>query len=68
VETINENFVSPSTASSDGQAVHIEEMIAALRRHGHEVRVVSPGNGDHPGWAARSGGPLAQIRFAQIRL
>jgi glycosyltransferase involved in cell wall biosynthesis len=45
------------TASSDGQAVHIEEMIAALRRHGHEVRVVSPGNGDHPrmggkiGWA-----------------
>jgi glycosyltransferase involved in cell wall biosynthesis len=30
------------TASKDGQAVHIEEMIAALRAQGHEVRVVSP--------------------------
>ena len=45
------------TASSDGQAVHIEEMIAALRRQGHEVRVVSPNNGGHHrmggkiGWA-----------------
>ena len=45
------------TASGDGQAVHIEEMIAALRRQGHEVLVVSPGNGDHHrmggkiGWA-----------------
>ena len=31
------------TASKDGQAVHIEEMIEALRSEGHEVRVVSPG-------------------------
>ncbi|MGE5384597.1 MAG: glycosyltransferase family 4 protein [Betaproteobacteria bacterium] len=30
------------TASKDGQAVHIEEMIAALRVLGHEVRVVAP--------------------------
>ena len=30
------------TASRDGQAVHIEEMIAALREQGHEVRVVAP--------------------------
>lgn len=30
------------TASKDGQAVHIEEMIAALREQGHEVRVVAP--------------------------
>jgi len=30
------------TASKDGQAVHIEEMIAALRSQGHEVRVVAP--------------------------
>ena len=30
------------TASKDGQAVHIEEMISALRAQGHEVRVVSP--------------------------
>ena len=30
------------TASRDGQAVHIEEMIGALRALGHEVRVVAP--------------------------
>lgn len=30
------------TASKDGQAVHIEEMIEAMRSLGHEVRVVSP--------------------------
>lgn len=30
------------TASRDGQAVHIEEMIEALRSLGHEVRVVAP--------------------------
>lgn len=30
------------TASKDGQAVHIEELIAALRELGHEVRVVAP--------------------------
>lgn len=39
------------TASRDGQAVHIDEMIAAMRSLGHEVRVVSPdvGNGDEMG-------------------
>ena len=30
------------TASKDGQAVHIEEMIEALRSLGHEVRIVAP--------------------------
>lgn len=30
------------TASKDGQAVHIEELIGALRQLGHEVRIVSP--------------------------
>ena len=30
------------TASKDGQAVHIEELIHALREQGHEVLVVSP--------------------------
>ena len=30
------------TASKDGQAVHIEEMIDAMRLLGHEVRVVAP--------------------------
>lgn len=34
------------TASKDGQAVHIEEMIDALRAEGHEVRVVAPAIGD----------------------
>lgn len=29
-------------ASNDGQTVHIEEMIGALRELGHEVRVVAP--------------------------
>ena len=29
-------------ASKDGQDVHIEEMIAAMRRQGHEVTVVAP--------------------------
>lgn len=33
------------TASKDGQAVHIEEMIEALRAEGHEVRVVAPAVG-----------------------
>lgn len=30
------------TASRDGQDVHIEEMVAAMRRQGHEVLVVAP--------------------------
>jgi len=30
------------TASKDGQAVHIDELIGALRELGHEVRVVAP--------------------------
>ena len=30
------------TASKDGQAVHIEEMVHALREHGHQVLVVAP--------------------------
>lgn len=33
------------TASKDGQAVHIEEMIEALRANGHEVRIVAPAMG-----------------------
>lgn len=51
------------TASKDGQAVHIEEMIGSLRALGHEVRVVAPGGesapeqkstmGDDAGWVHR---------------
>ena len=37
------------TASKDGQAVHIEEMIHALKKRGHEVRVVAPGQGSADG-------------------
>lgn len=33
------------TASRDGQAVHIEELIGALRAQGHDVRVVAPSVG-----------------------
>ncbi len=31
-------------ASRDGQAVHIEELIAALHRQGHETILVGPSN------------------------
>lgn len=47
------------TASQDGQAVHIDEMIAAMRAQGHEVRVVAPGAGaprsmgKDAGWVSR---------------
>lgn len=34
------------TASKDGQAVHIEELVGALRELGHEVRVVGPTDAD----------------------
>lgn len=43
------------TASKDGQAVHIEEMIEALRSEGHQVHVVSPG-GDEPASAGAGQG------------
>ncbi len=33
---------SHRVGSRDGQCVHIEELVAALRRAGHEVRVVGP--------------------------
>lgn len=47
------------TASKDGQAVHIEEMIHALREQGHQVFVVSPqvavdaNMGAEVGWVKR---------------
>jgi glycosyltransferase involved in cell wall biosynthesis len=43
------------TASKDGQAVHIEEMIHALREQGHEVRVVAPEVGADAGMGAEAG-------------
>ena len=43
------------TASKDGQAVHIDEMITALRELGHEVRVVAPQTTDGDGMGAEVG-------------
>jgi glycosyltransferase involved in cell wall biosynthesis len=43
------------TASKDGQAVHIVEMIHALREQGHEVRVVAPDVGADAGMGAEAG-------------
>lgn len=45
------------TASKDGQAVHIEEMIAAMRKQGHEVCVVAPAAGDE----GRMGGGVGWV-------
>jgi glycosyltransferase involved in cell wall biosynthesis len=50
------------TASKDGQAVHIEEMISALRALGHEVRVVAPGGHDDPDPAADMGAEVGWVQ------
>jgi glycosyltransferase involved in cell wall biosynthesis len=52
------------TASKDGQAVHIEEMITALREQGHEVRVVAPGGGSEEpsGQMGAEAGWVAKLR------
>jgi glycosyltransferase involved in cell wall biosynthesis len=58
------------TASKDGQAVHIEELITALREQGHEVRVVAPGapedeaKADKPGEMGGEVGWVAKLRAA----
>lgn len=62
------------TASKDGQAVHIEEMIEALRNAGHEVCVVAPqphaqgGMGGQVGWVqrARAWLPRALYELAEL--
>ena len=41
--------------SKDGQAVHIEEIVAALREAGHEVVVVSPASTQSAAFGADSG-------------
>jgi len=65
------------TASKDGQAVHIEEMITALREQGHEVRVVAPGGGDDEpsgqmgaevGWVARLRARLPKAVYELMEL
>lgn len=46
------------TASKDGQAVHIEEMVNALRELGHEVLVVGPAGADDGSHGAGMGGGI----------
>lgn len=41
--------------SRDGQSVHVEELIAALRAEGHEVLVVGPGFYEDSGFGGESG-------------
>ena len=50
------------TASKDGQAVHIEEMIQSLRSQGHQVMVVAPGQRDQAtGGSSGMGGQVAWV-------
>jgi glycosyltransferase involved in cell wall biosynthesis len=61
-------------ASRDGQAVHIDELIAALRARGHEVTVVAPSGtdaqefGTSQGWvdAIRKRLPRALYELAEL--
>ncbi len=41
--------------SRDGQSVHVEELIGALRQLGHEVLVVGPGFYDKADFGGESG-------------
>jgi len=62
------------TASKDGQAVHIEEMVGALRELGHEVLVVAPeiGDpgkmGDDVGWVHRLKAALPKALYELLEL
>lgn len=62
------------TASKDGQAVHIEEMISALRGEGHEVLVVAPEigelgkMGDQVGWVNRLKDALPKTLYEILEL
>jgi len=64
------------TASKDGQAVHIDEMITALREQGHEVRVVAPAPaadegaamGGEVGWVQRMRQHLPKAVYELLEL
>lgn len=62
------------TASKDGQAVHIEEMIDALRAQGHEVQVVAPAvsdagqMGEKVGWVHRLRSALPRALYELLEL
>ncbi len=64
------------TASKDGQAVHIEEMIQALRSLGHDVHIVGPAApdpggqamGDEVGWVSRLRSTLPRALYELLEL
>ncbi len=63
------------TASKDGQAVHIEEMICALRELGHDVRVVGPTGsasggsmGDDATWVHKLKAALPKAAYELLEL
>ncbi len=56
------------TASKDGQAVHIEEMIEAMRALGHEVRVVAPSIGAQTDKQGEMGGEVGWIHKLKAAL
>lgn len=62
------------TASKDGQAVHIEELIAALRELGHEVRIAAPeiggdgGMGDDASWVHKLKAALPRALYELLEL
>ena len=47
--------------SRDGQSVHVEELVGALRAAGHEVLVVGPGFYEASGFGGESS-TVARIR------
>jgi len=51
------------TRSKDGQNVHISELIASLRKLGHEVLVVAPPAMEHAEFGADAGAVAALKRF-----
>ena len=56
------------TASKDGQAVHIEEMITAMRELGHEVRIVAPTIGVQPDQQGAMGGEVGWVHQLKAAL
>lgn len=56
------------TASKDGQAVHIEEMIEAMRSLGHEVRVVAPTIGGQADKQGEMGGEVGWVHKLKVAL
>lgn len=56
------------TASKDGQAVHIEEMIEAMRALGHEVKIVAPSIGGESQNQGAMGGEVGWVQNLKAAL